>query len=136
MSDKLFNKFQKVLELKLEVIKDEVHSAIENLKVEFESELDLILTQMQEEEKQENSFEVSYDDFIKIISKGTVTGLAGMRIEYEGHESTLHLNQNGIIRPPVSVFLPSDTFEIYMIELKLPSGKILDTKEVKELFVG
>lgn len=138
MSDKLFNKFQKALELKLEGIKDELYSSVQNLKNELEEQLDIILAEIQEEEKSENAFKIDWDTLNRITIKGKITKLEGavfdpMDVAFKPER--LFLNDRGAIRPPFNTFDSTEGFEILEIELTLPSGKVLNTQEVKELFV-
>lgn len=136
MSDKLFNKLQQVIELKLEGIKDEIYSSVQNLREELEQQLDIIIAEVEQEEKFENSFKVDLNSLTKIITKGKVTKLEGAvsDLMYQTKPERLFLNDRGVIRPPFNTFVHGDGFEIYEIELTLPSGKVLDTKDVKELF--
>lgn len=136
MSDKLFNKLQQVIELKLEGIKDEIYSSVQNLREELEQQLDIIIAEVEQEEKFENSFKVDLNSLTKIITKGKVTKLEGAvsDLMYQTKPERLFLNDRGVIRPPFNTFGHGDGFEIYEIELTLPSGKVLDTKDVKELF--
>ncbi len=137
MSDKLFNKLQQAIEVKLEEIKDEIYSSVQNLKNELEQQLDVIIAEVEKEEKAEAAFEIDLHTFTKIITKGKVNKLEGFTYDtnFLTAAKNLFLNDRGVIRPPFNTFTNTDTFEIVEIELTLPSGKVLNTKEVKELFV-
>lgn len=136
MSDKLFNKLQQVIELKLEGIKDEIYSSVQNLREELEQQLDIIIAEVEQEEKVENAFKIELDTLTKIITKGKVTKLEGSvyDLNFRSPADRLFLNDRGVIRPPFNTFDNTSGFEIVEIELTLPSGKVLDTKDVKELF--
>ncbi len=136
MSDKLFNKLQQVIEKGLESIKGEIYNSVQNLKDELEEQLDTIIAEVEQEEKAENSFKIDLETFSKIINKGKVTKLEGTVCDwaYPSPVERLFLNDRGVIRPPFNTFDNTNSFEILEIQLTLPSGKVLDTKDVKELF--